>query len=178
MSEAFVVLIRGNVLTGGLSHRANKHVHWILQTLGLICTLVGVGFMYNAKTVHFLSIHAITGFSSLVIMCVLAIFGYPVLIAVKLRKFVRPVTVKLVHKFLGLACFVIGIVSQCYGYRKKWVYNVTQTENANVVLLVLTVVIALLSIRDALFSLVSHTLACVRPICRSTSYENMEGASA
>lgn len=174
MSEAIVVLAGENILTSAFSRQANKNIHWVLQVLGLICNLVGIGIMYNAKSAHFLSIHGILGFSSLVIMCALAIFGYPVLIAVKLRKFVRPVVIKLVHNFLGVSCFVLGMLAQCYGYRKRWVYSVTQVENVDMALLILTAVIMLLSLRGALFSLASQTFALVRSICPAISYTDVE----
>ncbi|XP_018312179.1 probable ascorbate-specific transmembrane electron transporter 2 isoform X2 [Mycetomoellerius zeteki] len=78
MSEATLVLASDNMLTASLSRHVNKHLHWIFQTIGLILILVGVSVMYNAKSVHFLSIHSITGISSLVIICIVTLFGYPV----------------------------------------------------------------------------------------------------
>lgn len=177
MSEAIVVLAGENILTSAFSRQVNKNIHWVLQVLGLTCNLVGIGIMYNAKSAHFLSTHGILGFSSLVIMCVLAIFGYPVLIAVKLRKFVRPIVIKLVHNFLGVVCFILGMLAQCYGYRKRWVYHVTQVEDVDMVLLVLTAVIMLLSLRGALFSLASQTFALVRSICPAISYTDVESPS-
>lgn len=162
MSEAIVVLASDNVLTASLSRRASKHLHWVLQALGLILNLVGVGVMYNAKSVHFLSIHGITGITSLVIVCTVTIFGYPVWIAWKLRKFVRPVNVKFLHNFLGTAGFVIGMVSQCYGYEKTWVYYVTKMKHADDTLLVLTILITILSLRGALSSLCRQAVDCLK----------------
>ncbi|XP_039310863.1 uncharacterized protein LOC105194724 isoform X2 [Solenopsis invicta] len=113
MSEAIITLTNDNMLTTSLSRRANKHLHWILQAVGLILNLVGVGMMYNVKSVHFLSIHGITGFTSLVIVLVVTIFGYPVWIAWKLRKFVKPVIIKFLHNFLGLKAekFFTGLLA-------------------------------------------------------------------
>jgi len=154
MSEAILVLATGNFLTGQLSRRANKHLHWILQVIGLILTLTGVGLMYDAKAHmrHFHSIHAILGLSSLVIVCVVTIFGYPVWIAWKLRGFVRPVILKNLHSFLGIAGFVIGMASQCYGYKKNWLRFVAQVDHADQIALVLTALITILSLRSVLVS--------------------------
>ncbi|CAL1685887.1 unnamed protein product [Lasius platythorax] len=169
MSEAIVVLAGDNILTCSLSRRANKHLHWILQAVGLIFNLVGVGLMYDSKTVHFRSIHAITGITSLVIVCTVTIFGYPVWIAWKLRKFVRPVVTKFFHNFLGTAGFVIGMVSQCYGYRKKWIYYMGKVEYADDVLLILTVLITILSLRGALGSLFRQAIGSLKLLCTSVS---------
>ncbi|XP_071633566.1 transmembrane reductase CYB561D2 isoform X1 [Temnothorax longispinosus] len=168
MSEAIIVLASDNVLTSSLSRRANKHLHWILQAIGLILNLVGVGVMYNVKSVHFVSIHGITGLASLVIVCVMTVFGYPVWIAWKLRKYMRPVTTKFFHNFLGIAGFVIGMVSQCYGYEKSWVYRATKLRYADNTLLVLTVLITILSLRGALVSLYRQAIDCLKPVCSST----------
>lgn len=168
MSEAIVVLASDNTLTASLSRRANKHLHWILQALGLILNLVGIGMMYNVKSIHFRSIHGILGLTSLVIICVMTIFGYPVWIAWKLRKFVRPVITKFFHSFLGIAGFVIGMITQCYGYKKFWVYHVTKMKYANDTLLVLTILITMLSLRDALISLYRQATNCLKLIYSST----------
>ncbi|XP_011870318.1 PREDICTED: cytochrome b561 domain-containing protein 2-like isoform X1 [Vollenhovia emeryi] len=171
MSEAIVVLASDNVLTTSLcslSRRAKKHVHWVLQAVGLILNLVGVGMMYNSKPTHFRSIHGITGITSLVIICVVTVFGYPVWIAWKLRKFMRPVFVKSFHNFLGIAGFVIGMVSQCYGYDKSWVYRVTKMKYADDTLLVATILITILSLRGALSSLYRQAADCLKLICSST----------
>ncbi|XP_072746001.1 transmembrane reductase CYB561D2 [Anoplolepis gracilipes] len=169
MSEAIVVLAGDNFLTSCLSRRANKHLHWILQAIGLIFNLVGVGLMYDAKTTHFKSIHGILGIASLVIVCVVTIFGYPVWIAWKLRNFVRPVTIKLLHNFLGTAGFVIGMASQCYGYKKRTIYQMTKMESADDILLVLTVLIVILSERGALVSFIRQTVSCLKLLCSSRS---------
>lgn len=168
MSEAILVLANENVLINSLSRRSKKHLHWILQAVGLILNLVGVGVMYNAKSVHFLSIHGITGFASLVIVCVVTVFGYPVWIAWKLRKLMRPVTVKFFHNFLGTAGFVIGMVSQCYGYKKSWVHSVTKMRYAEDTLLFVTILITIISLRGALTSLYRQATDCLKPICSST----------
>ncbi|GAB1860493.1 Protein SERAC1 [Camponotus japonicus] len=169
MSEAIVVLTGDNILTGSLSRCANKHLHWILQAIGLICNLVGVSLMIQAKSVHFRSIHGITGIASLVIVCTVTIFGYPVWIAWKLRKFVRPVVIKFLHNFLGIAGFVIGMVSQCYGYKKKWIYYLEKIEYADDVLLILTVLIMILSLRGAFSSLNRQAVGFLKLLCPSVS---------
>lgn len=168
MSEAIAVLASDNVLTASLSRRANKHLHWVLQALGLILNLVGIVMMYNVKSTHFKSIHGIMGFASLVIVCVVTVFGYPVWIAWKLRKLVRPVFTRFLHTLLGTAGFVIGMVAQCYGYRKSWVYRVTKMKHADETLLVLTAIITLLSLRGALVSLCRQAANCLKLICSST----------
>ncbi|XP_018360499.1 PREDICTED: probable ascorbate-specific transmembrane electron transporter 1 [Trachymyrmex cornetzi] len=165
MSEATLVLASDNMLTASLSRPVNKHLHWILQTVGLILTLVGVGVMYNAKSVHFLSIHSITGISSLVIICIVTLLGYPVWIAWKLRKFVRPTIIKFLHNFLAIIGFIIGMVSQCYGYKKTWICHEMEIKHADDMLLILTILITILSLRGALNSLYRQATNYLKLIC-------------
>ncbi|XP_076167765.1 transmembrane reductase CYB561D2 isoform X2 [Ptiloglossa arizonensis] len=42
MSEAIVVLAGESILTNFLTRRAKRHIHWILQVLGLVCIIGGV----------------------------------------------------------------------------------------------------------------------------------------
>ncbi|KYM76503.1 hypothetical protein ALC53_13083 [Atta colombica] len=165
MSEATLILASDNMLTASLSHHVNKHLHWILQVVGVILTLVGVGMKYNAKSVHFLSIHSITGISSLVIICIVTLLGYPVWIAWKLRKFVRPMIIKFFHNFLATIGFIIGMVSQCYGYKKTWVHHEMEMKHADDMLLVLTILITILSLRGALNSLYRQAISYLKLIC-------------
>ncbi|KYM94524.1 PREDICTED: cytochrome b561 domain-containing protein 2 [Cyphomyrmex costatus] len=168
MSEAILVLANDNMLTASLSRPVKKHLHWILQVTGLILIFIGIGVMYNSKSVHFLSNHSIAGISSLIIICVVVLFGYPVWIAWKLRKFVRPMIIKFLHNILAITGFIIGMVSQCYGYKKSWVYRETKMKHADDTLLVLTILITILSLRSALNSLYRQAVNYLKLICSFT----------
>lgn len=165
MSEGIIWLAGDNVITGPVSRRARSHAHWVLQVLGLVCILVGVVVMYQAKTAknrhHFTSVHAILGISSVVIMLVLAICGYPVLFAVKLRKLIKPVIIKFTHNFLGIACFVLGMAAQILGYQMNWLNRVSGTTELQMVAIVLTSITTILSVRNALPNLFLQLAAIV-----------------
>ncbi|XP_017766862.1 PREDICTED: cytochrome b561 domain-containing protein 2-like [Eufriesea mexicana] len=157
LSEAIVVFTGDGVLSSLLTHRGKKHLHWILQLLGLVCIIVGVWFIYQLETIHFRTTHSILGITSLVVMIFVTVFGYPVFIAGKLSKWVRPVTIKFGHNFLGLASFVIGMASQCYGYKYR-VTDISKEVNFNNVCIVVTCVITFLSVRRALPTLFQQFL--------------------
>ncbi|XP_076240903.1 transmembrane reductase CYB561D2 [Calliopsis andreniformis] len=150
MSEGIVALADESISAKFLSRRGNTHVHWVLQVLGLICIVAGVGDMYRYKTVHYRSVHALLGISSVIIMIILTLCGYPVFIAGKLRKLIRPVIIKFGHNFLGICCFVLGMASQCYGYKYNWLLRITGIPNIQVVCIIVTAIITILSVRSAL----------------------------
>ncbi|XP_029042569.1 probable transmembrane reductase CYB561D1 [Osmia bicornis bicornis] len=162
MSEAIVVLADGSSLTNFLTRRAKSHVHWILQLLGAICVVAGIVPMYQAKTFHFQSIHAILGIASTVIMLFLVAFGYPVFVAAKLRAVIRPVVIKFSHNFLGISCFVLGMASQCYGYKKSWLTYVSHVPNIQLICIVVTALITILSLRGALPTLFKQFMTMFR----------------
>lgn len=157
-----MVLAGESALTNFLSRRAKSHVHWVLQVLGLACILAGVVIMYQVKKLHFQSTHALLGVSSLVMMIVLAACGYPVLVAAKLRKLIRPVILKFAHNLLGITCFVVGMAAQCYGYKMKWLPRVSDIPHAQAISIVLTSVIIVLTVRSALPTLCRQFRSCFR----------------
>lgn len=161
MSEGIIWLAGDNVITRPISRRTRSHVHWILQVLGLVCIMVGVVVMYQRKRVHFKSNHAILGLSSVVIMVTLAICGYPVFVAVKLRKLIKPVIIKFTHNFLGIACFVLGMSAQILGYQMNWLPRVSGVTELQMVTIVLSSIITILSVRNALPNLFLQLAAIV-----------------
>ncbi|XP_043284834.1 uncharacterized protein [Venturia canescens] len=152
MSEAIAALSGESILTRNFSRRIISHVHWVLQCLGGAFSIAGFVIMYQVKEIHFKSIHAILGISSLVIMLVLTIFGVPVMYATSLRKVMRPVTTKMCHNFLGISCFVLGMASQCYAYQKKWMTSVGG-NNISTLATVFTALIIIFSLLGPLRSL-------------------------
>ncbi|CAK9819710.1 Probable transmembrane reductase CYB561D1 [Anthophora quadrimaculata] len=146
MSEAILILAGESILTNFLTHRAKKHLHWILQVLGVACTVSGVVLMFRVKQVHFRSTHAILGITSVSVMLILTIFGYPVF-TLRFRNVIRPVVMKFGHNLLGMLCFTIGIASQCYGYRKFR----SLSEETQTTCIVVALIIVALSLRQAFF---------------------------
>lgn len=145
MSEAILVFAGDSVLTNFLSRGAKRHLHWILQILGLILIVSGVVVMYRVKPVHFKSIHGILGITSTVLAVFLSVTGYPVFIAAKLRNVIKPVAIKFGHNFLGISCFAIGMAAQCYGYIFK--------SDLKFLFIIIVVAIIALSVRRAIPSL-------------------------
>lgn len=159
MSEGIIWLAGEDLITGLISRRARSHMHWVLQGLGLVCVIAGVVVMFMVKKFHFKSNHAILGISSLVIMMFLAVWGYPVFVAAKLRKLVKPVIIKFAHNLLGIVCFVLGMAAQILGYQMHWLPRVSSVPHLQVVAVVLTAIIIILTVRNALPNLISQLAA-------------------
>lgn len=120
MSEAIIALAGENVWSRYLSRKSNSHVHWVLQVVGAICSVTGVVIMYSGLTSHFQSTHALLGIISIGGICLVFLSGLPALFAASLRKKIRPVYSKLTHNTLGMTCFFLGMLAQCYAFQMDW----------------------------------------------------------
>lgn len=153
MSEGLMVLMSENIWSRQLTtYRTRSHVHWCLQMLGASFSIAGTFIMYRVKKQHFTSIHGILGITSVSIMIYLGFTGISVFYAYKLREFLKPFLTKGIHNFLGIACFVIGIVSQCYGYNKNWMVKKSGQEIATLCI-VLTGISTLICLYRPILSL-------------------------
>lgn len=152
MSEAIVVLAEENLWTNFLSRQVSKHIHWILQVGAAVFIIVGVAVKYDKKESHFLSTHAITGIISLGMLIFVALTGIFAFFSVELRRIIRPVLFKLLHNFLGIGCFVIGMTSLLYGYEKKWM-KINASDEMTLTCVIFTYAITVFSLVGALGSL-------------------------
>ncbi|XP_008206753.1 uncharacterized protein LOC100680086 [Nasonia vitripennis] len=152
MSEAIVTLTGENVWSRKLTRRSNSHLHWILQVLGAAFSIAGVYVMYAQRRQHFRSVHALAGIASVGAIIGIFFTGLPALFAGRLRKVVRPVIGKFFHNFLGILCFVVGMVSQIHGYKKGWLIRQTSSE-VSMVMIVTTAMITVFSLIGSLRSL-------------------------
>ncbi|XP_063976478.1 uncharacterized protein LOC135162200 [Diachasmimorpha longicaudata] len=161
MSEGLMVLTSESPLSRQLkSYKTRSHVHWCLQILGASFTIAGTSIIYLTKKNHFRSVHGILGITSVAIMIFLGISGASVFYAYQLRKILKPVGTKAMHNFLGIACFIIGIVCQCYGYNKKWMTKKCGQDVATFCI-VLTAISALICLHRPFVSLYRHGSALV-----------------
>ncbi|XP_015602581.1 uncharacterized protein LOC107271290 isoform X2 [Cephus cinctus] len=120
MGEGIVVLAGENLWSGFLSRRVNSHIHWVLLLVGSVFSIVGTAYGYHGNALrnrpHFSSTHGLTGIISVGLVIIAAVLGLPALFAGKLRNIIKPIINKFSHNLLGTASFVVGMVSQCYGY--------------------------------------------------------------
>ncbi|XP_011301193.1 uncharacterized protein [Fopius arisanus] len=153
MSEGLMVLASENPLSRQLNgYKTRNHVHWCLQIIGGSLSIAGTLIMFRIKKNHFKSIHGILGITSVAIMIFLGISGASVFYAYQLRKILKPVGTKAMHYSLGISCFIIGIVSQCYGYNKKWITEKSSQDIATFCI-VLTATSALICLYRPIVSL-------------------------
>lgn len=113
MAVAIILFSEDNVASLYVKRTKKYWIHGVLLGISGLAVTIGISVEINAKgsRPHFKSNHAILGLVSWVLVLVSIFIG---LVAAKTKivsSFIRPVWVKLIHNFLGIAGFAIGVGS-------------------------------------------------------------------
>lgn len=169
MTESILLLYSGNTWAQVLTLPQRRTAHWILQVVGSVCVIVGIALEYYWRDVnnkaHFSQTHSILGLIALALMLFSMSNGLGALYAIELRHRIKPNYLKISHSLIGLACFVIGMVSLIYGYKKR-IFKENSIPELLVALRISAVLIILLSVAGALETIVSR----INSFIRNTNY--------
>lgn len=110
MAEAILTLYASNGWSFFHSPRTKRNIHWIIQIIGSIMSIVGTLILYPKRTTHFNTIHSVTGLISFIFTVIALINGIAALWPVQFYSNynIRPVVSKIVHNFVGIFAFVFG----------------------------------------------------------------------
>ena len=161
MSEGIILLAEENLWTKFLSRQTNKHVHWILQVGSAVFSITGVTVLYLDRKKHFKSTHSTIGIISVSFIFLILLLGVLAFFSARLRQFVRPVILKFLHNFLGIFCFVMGMVAMIYGLEKRWMKRHSSAEKAEACI-IFTYIITVFSLVGALRSLFNQAVSLIR----------------
>ncbi|KAF7267641.1 hypothetical protein GWI33_019131 [Rhynchophorus ferrugineus] len=115
MGVAIILFSEDNLLTLFIPRTRRYWIHGVLLTLSCLAVTIGISVEVDSKRkrdrAHFESDHAILGLVSWLLIFVSVLLG---LLASNTRTFhnyVKPVVIKFIHNFLGIAAFLIGVGS-------------------------------------------------------------------
>ncbi|XP_053696075.1 transmembrane reductase CYB561D2-like [Sabethes cyaneus] len=163
ITESILLFDGGNTWTQALTQPQRKTAHWILQTVGSICVIVGVALEFYWRGVlnksHFCKTHSILELIAVILMILSMSNGLGALYAVELRRKIKPVYIKVVHAIAGLVCFVLGMISLWYGYKKR-IFQENSIPELLVALQISTLLIIVLSVGGAVETVIIriHTI--------------------
>jgi len=118
MGQAILVLSDDNILTflHPIVKKTAREHHWIVQILAAMCNIIGFVTMLVNKNIaglrHFHSDHAILGLATIILSFVACTGGIFTLYATKLKDWVKPSYIKLIHSVIGMITFVMGVAAQ------------------------------------------------------------------
>ncbi|ENN74708.1 hypothetical protein YQE_08825, partial [Dendroctonus ponderosae] len=115
MAAAIILFSEDNMITLYIPRTKRYWIHGGLLLLSCIFVTIGIAVETDSKTKHgrdhFVSKHAILGLVSWILVFASIICGVVAANTRTFSRFIRPVFAKLVHNFLGLAGFSIGVAS-------------------------------------------------------------------
>lgn len=122
MAQAILAFYSQNIWTKKYPRRTQRTIHWILQVIGSSAAIMGIIIEYIGRWQkskdHFISTHSTIGLIAGICTLIAMLSGTSALWSIKLKKYVRPVYLKLMHNFGGMTVFVLGkihsIISKCY----------------------------------------------------------------
>ncbi|XP_063708170.1 transmembrane reductase CYB561D2-like [Culicoides brevitarsis] len=132
MFQAILSMSDLNCWTAKLNYKQRVTFHWILQAASLSCITIGFVAIFVNKVrlgkEHFHTLHAIFGLITYILTIIVACGGIWTKYSFQLRKYLKPVYVKINHSLMGVVVFGLGITTACLGVYSKWFLKVSTTD--------------------------------------------------
>ncbi|XP_039745949.1 cytochrome b561 domain-containing protein 2-like [Pararge aegeria] len=124
MTSAINAVTPGDLATEWMPIRLRSARHWVLQLLAGFIILVGFLVILTNKIIndkyHFQSLHAKFGLAALVFVCFTSFGGLGALYSLKIKDYIAPIYMKLLHASVGLVTFCLGTITIILGNFSKW----------------------------------------------------------
>lgn len=124
MTSAINAVTPGDLATEWMPIRLRSARHWVLQLLAGFIILVGFLIILSNKIInskyHFQTLHARFGLSALVFICFTSFGGLGALYSLKLKDYLAPIYMKLLHASFGLVTFSLGTITIILGCFSNW----------------------------------------------------------
>nr|CAD7263516.1 unnamed protein product [Timema shepardi] len=124
MAQAIMAMSHDNIFADKLSRQGRVRAHWVLQAFAAIFIFAGFLVIVVNKNLndkpHFVTIHAIVGLISVILVGLASSGGVATLFSLRLKMLVRPAVMKLVHNILGIVTFSLGVICIILGLFSKW----------------------------------------------------------
>lgn len=149
MAQAILLFAGDNVWSQELDRKCKYWIHGILLIIATVIIIVGnsIAFYYVTTIPHFSTAHGLTGnplnttfinvfiilifvlgFISMLLVLLSFFFGFAAANPQVFKNIARPVVFKFFHNFLGIAGYVIGMISLILGYYTHWFKYYTSAE--------------------------------------------------
>lgn len=113
--QAIVIFSPESSLTPSTPRPDKVQLHWILHCFGIVSALFGFGTVYLNKELnnrkHFTTWHGKVGLATLVGSLLTMLGGIMANYSVNLKKYIRPLNMKLYHATAGLLIFTLAMVA-------------------------------------------------------------------
>ncbi|XP_063933007.1 transmembrane reductase CYB561D2-like [Zophobas morio] len=119
MMESLILFTKDNIYTLHMPRTKKHYIHSSLQILSTILITTGIAFRIKSKSGHhFTTTHGILGLSAWVLIWCSVFLGIATSQSQVLKRFVKPVWIKLCHTLMGVSGFTLGVVTLGYGLKE------------------------------------------------------------
>lgn len=144
MTEAILTFADSNLPTTGLNLKSRKLVHWILHALAGCCiTAAFVIIILNKNRLgkdHFTTNHGIVGLTAIVCGAVSIIGGVFTYYGFELRRYIKPIQLKIMHSLFGLCGYILTIATIILGLYSPWFLENVSYEIVGICIAVIVMV--------------------------------------
>lgn len=133
MTQSILAFYSQNVWSKDYARPRQKTFHWVLQAVGSTMAIAGMVTEFYGRSQknknHIISTHSTIGLIAGIFTLIGMFNGVSALWSVELRKYVRPVYLKLLHNLNGIAAFVLGKIVFNLFNREIFMDFLLQEEN-------------------------------------------------
>lgn len=119
-----MIMSQDNIIVSKLSRQARVRLHWMLQAGAAAFIFSGFLVIVINKNTHnknhFQSWHSVIGLIFLVFVGITSSGGVTTLYSFRLKQFLKPAKMKLIHNLIGVLTFAIGVVTEIFGIYTQW----------------------------------------------------------
>lgn len=133
MTEGLLILTKENIYSKRISYLLRVRFHWIIETFALIFSLAGFICIFCFKVEnegsHFHTNHALYGLIAIIFSLPTCLTGLFALFNIELKRYIKPVILKLVHAVCGIVTLVMGGITMIFCLFSKWFQLRTQDSD-------------------------------------------------
>lgn len=132
MFQAILAMSDLNCWTAKLNYKQRVTLHWVLQAAALVSTTLGFAAIFFNKIKlgkeHFHTLHSIFGLVTYILTVVVACGGIWTKYSFPLRKYFKPVYSKIIHTFMGVVVFCLGVITASLAIFSEWFLKVSSKD--------------------------------------------------
>ncbi|PSN54864.1 hypothetical protein C0J52_12412 [Blattella germanica] len=155
MAEAVMTISQDSIIASKLDHHGRVRLHWVLQAgaAGFIFAgflVIVINKNINNKN-HFQSWHSIIGLVFFILVGITSSGGVITLYTLRMKHFIKPAKMKLMHNLVGVLTFSLGVVTEIFGIYTAW-FPKHSTPTLQLVCTVLVALAGIFTLEGALKS--------------------------
>lgn len=132
MFQAILSMSDVNCWTVKLNYKQRVTLHWVLQAAALLLiTFAFIAIFVNKIKLgkeHFHTLHSIFGLITYILTLIVSCGGIWTKYSFQLRKYIKPVFVKINHTLMGVVVYCLAVTTISLGVYSQWFLKVSTAD--------------------------------------------------